>query len=502
MRSRGAFLLVGLVSLASFAWPILAHGRTLSVEITARDGIKRGHLQTVTIENLSYLSLERLVVILGAPRENWKSRSIVLKLSGKPVKLTRDQRELEVAGTRLRLGAPPIVHQGEWMVPEEFLNRVLSKVYLAVTVGEPPVRQTAKSNAVTLTDLRFRSYRAFTRVVVEASGPFTHRLDPQIKGEARVVLNGLVVRSKGVQQVNDGLVKSVRLNGSPTQPALRVAFHGKPGDVKTSTLQEPYRLVLDFYRAQGGETEGASPSETQPMRLIVLDAGHGGHDPGAVGSSGLQEKDIALDVTKRLTRLLEEKLRVKVLLTRTGDEFIPLRERTSFANNKRADLFVSIHANAHRVSASEGVETYFLSSEASDNEARQVAALENGVIALEPGSATGNQNSLKSILWDLAQSDFQEESSRVAETILDALTEALRIQNRGVKQAGFYVLGGAAMPAVLVEIGFLTNPKEERKLMDASYREKIAQALFRGLAAYKQRYDQKMRAPQAKEGRE
>ena len=374
----------------------------------------------------------------------------------------------------------------------------------SVAFGEPPssVRQPTTpgkpARPVSLTDLRFRSYKTYTRVVVEASGPFTYRFEPTTNGETRVVLTGLSVKAAETQTVNDGLVKALQLATSP--PTLRVSFQGHPGQTKTHTLQEPYRLVLDFYRPRG-RAEPVKPSQGEPLRVIVLDAGHGGQDPGAIGQSGLQEKDVVLDVTKRLARLIEGELGVKVLLARSIDEFIPLRERTSFANSRKADLFLSIHANAHRVSASEGVESYFLSSEASDNEARQVAALENGVIELEPGNNT-NPDSLKSILWDLAQSDFQEESSRFAETVLDSLTQALRIPNRGVKQAGFYVLGGAAMPAVLVEIGFLTNRKEERKLMDPNYREKIARALFRGVAEYKQRYDQKMGVAQGREGRE
>jgi N-acetylmuramoyl-L-alanine amidase len=205
------------------------------------------------------------------------------------------------------------------------------------------------------------------------------------------------------------------------------------------------------------------------------------------------EKELVLDVTKRVAKLVEDRLDVKVRLSRDGDHFVTLRDRTSFANRERADLFVSIHANAHRESASEGVETYFLSSEATDNAARQVAALENGVVQLEKGPARGRMDVIKSILWDLAQSEFQAESSRLAEVVLDSMTRTLRIPNRGVKQAGFYVLGGAAMPAVLIEIGFVTNPREERKLRDARYRDEIARSIVEGIAEYKRAWDQKHR---------
>ena len=183
-------------------------------------------------------------------------------------------------------------------------------------------------------------------------------------------------------------------------------------------------------------------------------------------------------------------------LSRGTDVFVPLRERTNFANKQRADLFVSIHANAHPRAVSEGVEVYFLSSEASDTDARQVAAVENGVIQLESPASRQKGELLKSILWDLAQSEFQHESSFMAETVLDSMTQSLRLVPRGVKQAGFYVLGGAAMPAVLIEIGFLTNKNEERKLGTPEYREAVARAIYTGLAEYKHRHDQRVRTAQ------
>jgi N-acetylmuramoyl-L-alanine amidase len=263
-------------------------------------------------------------------------------------------------------------------------------------------------------------------------------------------------------------------------------------------LADPPRLVLDFVRP----AEPAPPRDragrpvVAPLRVLVLDAGHGGHDSGAVGPGGLQEKDLVLDVTRRVAKLLEDRLDVKVRLSRDGDHFVPLRDRTSFANKERADLFVSIHANAHPQASQAGVETYFLSSEATDSAARQVAALENSVVQLErtPGHAgNGRLDAVKAILWDLAQSEFQLESSRLAEVVQDSITQTLRIPNRGVKQAGFYVLGGAAMPAILIEIGFVTNPREERRLKDGRYRDEIARAIFAGLAEYKKAYDVRAR---------
>jgi len=275
-----------------------------------------------------------------------------------------------------------------------------------------------------------------------------------------------------------------------------VSFEGAAGELKAVALTDPPRLVLDFGRP--GETVTHERQAFTPLRTIVLDAGHGGHDSGAVGPGGLMEKDLVLDVTRRVAKILEDKLEVKVRLSRDTDNFVALRDRTSFANRERADLFVSIHANAHRVTASEGVEVYFLSSEATDSAARQAAATENSVIQMEKpanGRGSGSRADIvKTILWDLAQSGYQAESSRLAETVLDTMTQTLKIPNRGVKQAGFYVLGGAAMPAILVEIGFVTNPKEEKRLKESRYRDEIARAIVSGLADYKRTWDARGRA--------
>ncbi len=350
----------------------------------------------------------------------------------------------------------------------------------------------ARPAAVTLQELRYRSYPSFTRVVFETSAPLTHRVESSRPNEARIRLLGLAAGARA-EEIKDGLIDALRLERAGRDALLQVTFVSAPAETRVTTLTDPHRLVFDFGRPEP-EAGGREAHQATPLRVIVLDAGHGGHDTGAVGPSGLTEKELVLDVTRRVARLVEGELGVKVLLTRDDDTFITLRDRTSFANKERADLFVSIHANAHGNSVSSGVETYFLSSEATDSSARQAAAVENSVIQLEKtAAARGRADILKAILWDLAQSEFQVESSRLAEIVQDSMTRALRLPNRGVKQAGFYVLGGAAMPAILIEIGFLSNPREERRFRDPRYRDEIARAIFAGLAEYKRYWDQRMR---------
>jgi len=450
-------------------------------------------LPTVTHDGREYVELARVAEVLRARLDaTAESPQALLRPPGHVITVTRNWSRILVDGAPVILEAPVRVRQGVWLVPETFLAQVQPRVQ--------PV------TPVSLEELRIRSYPSFTRIVLETSSPLAARIEAAAGKEARIRLLGLTADARA-EEVGDGFVEAARLERAGGDALLRVVFEGAAGEVKVSTLADPPRLVLDFLRPFESEPSRDRGDAVAPLRVLVLDAGHGGHDPGAVGPGGLQEKDLVLDVTRRVARLLEDRLNVKVLLSRDADHFVALRDRTSFANKERADLFVSIHANAHRATASAGVETYFLSSEATDSAARQVAALENSVVQLEKTPARGGNGRLdavKAILWDLAQSEFQLESSRLAEVVQDSMTQALRIPNRGVKQAGFYVLGGAAMPAILIEIGFVTNPKEERRLKEPKYRDEISRAIFAGLTEYKKKYDARARelAPSARAPRE
>jgi len=473
--------------------------RPESVEV--KDGAgNRGVLPiTVTDDGGAYVSPDRLAAMLKGA---WlvKGNRATLTIGKHTAEFVRGQSSTRVAGQTIVLDSAARVVGNSWLVSRDFLGKGLPRLSPGVSVAA--VSETRKpqtrtvQGSVPLEELRYRSYPSFTRVVIETGAKLAYAVVSS-EDEVRVRLPGLSLSGSRVEEIGDGLVQEVRLEPVDGVAVLRVILEGTAGEVKHATLLDPYRLVLDVYRPREPGSEPGRSGQMQPLKLIVLDAGHGGHDTGAVGPSGLMEKEIVLDVTRRVARMVESGLGVKVVMSRDSDVFVPLRERTNFANKQRADLFVSIHANAHPQAVSEGVETYFLSSEASDNAARQVAAVENGVVQLESSGGTRQRGDmLKSILWDLAQSEFQEESSFMAETVQDSMSKSLSLVNRGVKQAGFYVLGGAAMPAILIEIGFLTNRKEEKKLGTAEHREALARAIYAGLAEYKRRYDQRMRTAQ------
>ena len=497
-----AALLICIAALAGISPAGAASARPGTVEIKGPKGVLGQLPLEVTDDGASYVPADRLASLL---KGSWvaKGKTGTLTVAKRSAQFSRDQSRLTLQGQPLVLESAPRATAKGWLIPMDFLDKGLGRLAPGVTVVRPVVAAAKGSikrvdMSVQFEELRYRSYPSFTRIVVEAGAGLSFLTVPG-KTEIRVRLSGLVIPALQVEEIGDGLVKEARLEPAGPDGVLKIVLEGPAGEVKTATLQDPFRVVVDVYRpresspAQGPRApQGSAP----PLKLIVLDAGHGGHDQGAKGPGGVLEKDVVLDVTRRAARMIEDGLGIKVVLTRGTDVFVPLRERTNFANKQRADLFVSIHANAHPRAVSEGVETYFLSSEATDNESRQTAAIENGVVQLESPQSRQKTDLLKSILWDMAQSEFQQESSFLAETVLDSMTQSLRLVNRGVKQAGFYVLGGAAMPAVLIEIGFLTNPKEEKKLASTEHREAIARAIYASLADYKRRYDQRVRTAQ------
>ena len=230
----------------------------------------------------------------------------------------------------------------------------------------------------------------------------------------------------------------------------------------------------------------AAPSAPRQL-LVVLDPGHGGARAGAVGPSGLREKDLSLRIARRVAERCEAELGAKVVLTRTGDREVPLAERVAFANRRRASLFLSIHANSmptpHSRRVTRGIETYFLSADPSGAAAAALAARENLDDRPRTRRDRGSTD-VDAILEDLALTAAHADASRLAYAVQQRLVAATGAPDRGVQQAPFFVLTGARMPAVLVEVGFVSNPEEERLLASSAYEATIAEAIVRGIADY------------------
>jgi N-acetylmuramoyl-L-alanine amidase len=269
---------------------------------------------------------------------------------------------------------------------------------------------------------------------------------------------------------------------------------------KVFSLQNPFRIVIDVRGVPVKkackiryEHQQKKPGTRVPrgalakqlalgVRRIVIDPGHGGRDPGAPGYlHGVLEKNVTLEIAQRLAKKVEEQLGCEAILTRDKDVYLSLEERTAIANTQNADLFISIHTNAHRKMASHGAETYFLNL-ATDEDAIMLAALENATSAK-------SISDLEDILSELMKNAKQEESRRLATYVQEAMVNERdpqygQVKDNGVKEAPFYVLLGAEMPCVLVEVAFITNPGECRKLNTSAYQDEIASAIATGIKRY------------------
>ncbi|MGB9234451.1 MAG: N-acetylmuramoyl-L-alanine amidase [Terriglobales bacterium] len=270
---------------------------------------------------------------------------------------------------------------------------------------------------------------------------------------------------------------------APRESALKASETGAaPGEKAGASVAAD---TADLETREARPTAAGNRSLTRALGLkigkIVIDAGHGGHDTGTIGPNGLLEKDLVLDVAKRLGRLLEARLGAEVIYTRRDDTFIPLETRTAIANRERADLFISIHANSSRDEDARGVETYYLNFTSSPD-ALEVAARENAV-------SEKSIHELQDLVKKIALKDKIDESREFASDVQDSLYGGLAlsnagIRNRGVKKAPFIVLIGANMPSILAEISFVSNPTDERRLETSEHRQRIAESLYRGVSRY------------------
>lgn len=338
--------------------------------------------------------------------------------------------------------------------------------------------------------VRFWSTQNYTRVVIEVSQP-VHYTENFLKASGdlprRLYVDLYNCRIAPTFQnpipIRDGLLKRVR-GAQFDKETVRVVLDTESVDQhKIFTLQDPFRVVIDVTGNKPKKRESLPTLAEQfglGVQTIVIDPGHGGKDPGAVSSRGLQEKDVVLKVAKKVGAILEKETAYKVILTRKNDTYIPLEERTAIANTRDADLFVSIHANSAPNKEASGVETYFLSLATSREEMR-AAARENA-------SSQSQLSDLQTILKDLMQNSKIEESAKLAGSVQGQLVKGLNgsysVNNHGVKKAPFIVLIGAQMPAILTEIAFLSNREEERRLRDDLYLEAIARHIVGGITHY------------------
>jgi N-acetylmuramoyl-L-alanine amidase len=435
--------------------------------------------------------------------------SVSLKIADKEVVIGQGNAIITVGDAIVSLSQPPVQGDGGLQVPLDFLRKTFGDL-LGFSFDWRPetqrltiARRGARDLAVSLDVVHLQG---MTTIVLSFPEEPRYKLNRQ-GNFIQVQMLADRLTPPVPKEIQDPLVQGVAIESG--QIRLQLA---EGAQAESYVLEKPFRLVFDVHRTSAVQvpTSPNAPAERLTgIHTIVIDPGHGGVEVGAIGPSGILEKELTLQLARELEAKLSQRLGVRVVLTRTEDALVPLDMRPAIANQNKADLFISIHLNSSLGSGAYGTETYFLSPQATDSRASTSAAAENREAAGGTPAASSAATSatpaddtqdLQLILWDLAQTHHLGESQRFANMIQGELNEMLKLKDRGVKQAPFRVLMGATMPAVLVELGFISNPDEEKKLKDAAYREQLVDALSRAVAHYKALVENRPEIPAAAPG--
>ncbi len=443
-----------------------------------------GDTEFVAIEDLA--SMFRVVV-----RDDALAKALTVNYQGRSVVLSQDQALASIGGRLVSLPAPPARINGRWHVPVEFIGRALSAIY------DVPLELRKSSRLVILGPMRVprvvvRHDVAGTqaRVTVDIF-PRTPHTIVQEATRLLVRLDADLLDMSIPPFQPQGLVQGIRIDGTSIAVDLGPRFESfRSSDAPLDP--DGTRVTVDLFAtpeqtaAPGASPGGPVPTSPEPppllptVRTIVIDPGHGGDEEGAKGAKGTLEKAITLSVARRLKGALETRLGARVLLTRDNDRTLPLDERAAFANNNKADLFISLHANASLRRNAAGAEVFYLSLDGANEEVRRVAESEGAAMPVFGGGT----REIDVILWEMAQARHLDQSATLARTVETALRQRVPMSPNAIQQAPIRVLVGANMPAVLVELGYVTNAEQEGQLASGEFQGRLAQALADAVAGY------------------
>lgn len=475
---------------------VLVSAQAPSITVVAREG--RKPLPVTSINNQDYIAVDDInTAFATTSREDRLAGGLIITARTRSIVVTENQNVVSVSGRLVTLPSPPVRRDNKWFVPADFLSRALSPAL--------DVRLDLRRSARLLIVGDMRVPRVVARVDAGAANvAVTFDITPNTETRVTAQPGRLIVTFDA-----DALDLSVPL--VPSQAFLQGIAQGDTPATVALTLGPRFasyrvtpsqadagsgRLTIDLLPATTDVAPAPAPPSPAPdtrlviptqgpstgLRTVVIDPGHGGDELGTQGAKGTLEKDITLSVARRLRTLIESRLGLKVFLTRDDDRTMSLDERSAFANNHRADVFLSIHANSAVRPALKGAEVYYLTVERADAEARKKAE-EDGTTL--PALGGGNR-AIDLILWETAQARYLEQSATLAGFIEQTLRPKIEMSPRAVQQAPFRVLVGANMPAALVEIGYLSNAEQETQLATAGYQDQVAQALLDALTRFRE----------------
>ncbi len=478
-----------------------AEGVPLSIRYRATGETRRAMGRYLLTDSQEmYLRSETLATILKAGRY-WQGelRHMDLKVGAKSFRVTAGSRVVVTADGEMLMPVPVLDHEGDLWLPMVFLEQVVGPQTRERVAWNPEDRQLALGSAdYSVARLEVEVLGRTTAVHIYCREPLGYRTSSPRTGVIDVKIYGGEVNTSAVRSGSRrGLALAVTSRQHRDHAKVTISVDQLVGRYRTYTADEGREIVVVLEEEQVSSMPSPVPrghanvnidqgpvdvTNRIDVQTVVVDAGHGGHDVGAVSRRGIMEKDVNLGVAKELRRYLEKESDLKVVLTRNNDSYLELPDRAEIANSSGGDLFISLHCNSWFNDGAHGLETYFLSPARSDW-AKSVEAAENQ--AGRPTGPNGDPDDVEFIVWELVQNRFISSSSQLAETIQSDVTADLGLPNRGVRQAGFRVLVGAYMPAVLIELGFLSHAQEEQRLGDSSYQRNLARAIGDAILNYR-----------------
>jgi N-acetylmuramoyl-L-alanine amidase len=508
VRRLVAFLLAALMGLVA-----PATAQTPPAPITVLSGQGRRALPVTTINNGDYLSLDEVGAALGLSTRDDRVTGAATVTSGqRSAVLTPDRTVVSVQGRLVSLAAPPVRQDGRLFVTPEFVTRALALLM------EQRIEFRRAGRLLVLGELRVprvlvrAEFGASSAQVVFEISPATDATVAAAPGQLAVAFSADALDAALPALPPQGFLQAIRPGDTP---ASLVLVTGPRFGVHRATTQAvdagTTRLVVDLLLAGADTTATPPPTPPAPaatptpapgpptltpgatmpalgdprdsvgVRTVVLDPGHGGDANGTEGPGGTLEKSITLAVSRKVKALIESRLGLRVIMTRDDDRTLDQDQRAAIANNNHADLFVSIHANAAVRPAVKGAEVYYLSVDRADLEARRRAEAPSAALP----QLGGGVRAIELILWEAAQARHLEQSARLATIVEASLRGRVEMSPRPLQQAPFRVLVGANMPAVLVEIGYLSNPEEEKALTSGAHQDKVAAAIFDAISRFR-----------------
>ncbi|OGR46880.1 MAG: hypothetical protein A2X37_00180 [Elusimicrobia bacterium GWA2_66_18] len=442
-----------------------------------------------------YLDAKRVGAIYGG-QVYWYAVSgrVQLSLRGRTLQFVVDSDKASAADQVMVLPAPVRVRAGRAFLPLSLLKSESFARWSGFDARyDAGTRTLEVERRGTVGPLRAFSYKGRTRLAMVLAPGTSYQTSARGVQTLEIVLPYGVVEGEEKVGLDDGVVSFYAVKQEVAQARVSVRFTQKGQRWRASELADPRRLVVDVY-ASGVEPPEETPADRSVVakssasaemprrRVVVVDPGHGGKDPGAIGARGTKEKDINLAAGLELARVLRERGDFSVVLTREDDTFMPLSDRSQKANDLEADLFVSLHCNASSNHRENGFEVYAVSETASDPEAERLAAAENAVLELE--GKNPQEEAAKLILLAMTKTEMINESAPFAALVEREIAKRSDINDRGAKQAGFYVLRGTHAPAILVEMAFVSHSKDEARLGSRRFRRKFAEGVAAGIADY------------------